>query len=80
MYAALTGIDQQFRDNSYWLRTVSLSSQEFPQKLDWARTIKEDYASITVEDINVLAKRYLGTGKALEALIVPKKAPGKVPE
>ncbi len=67
----LTGIDQQLRNNSYWLNTVAGGSQEFPQKLDWARTMRDDYESVTVGDINTLAGRYLGTDRALQVLIVP---------
>ena len=73
----LTGIDKQLRDNSYWLRTVALGSQEFPQKLDWARTMKEDYSGVTVAEVNALAKKYLGEDKAVEILIVPKAAPSE---
>ncbi len=68
----LTGIDQQLRNNSYWLDTVVLSSQEFPQKLDWARTMRDDYASVSVGEVNALAKKYLAPGLAVETLIVPE--------
>jgi zinc protease len=73
----LNGIEQQVRDNSYWLQTVALSSQEFPQKLDWARTMQDDYASVSVDDVNALAREYLAPGKSVEVLIVPKAPPAE---
>ena len=69
----LNSIEQQLRQNVYWLRTVSLSSQEFPQKLDWAKTMLKDYQSIKVSDINSLAEKYLSEGSSVSAKIVPKE-------
>jgi zinc protease len=68
----LNSIDQQVRQNAYWLRTVSLSSQEFPQKLDWAKTMIKDYKSIKVGDVNTLAKRFLSEGNSVSVKIVPR--------
>jgi zinc protease len=80
----LNGISQQLRNNAYWLGTVALGSQEYPQKLDWARSMVADYSAVTVEEVNALAKRYLGKGQSVSTLIVPKAssnagAGGKVP-
>jgi zinc protease len=61
------------RSNGYWLNTVLLSSQEYPQKLDWARSITEDYKSITVEEINLLAHKFLKEEKALRLLVTPEE-------
>ncbi len=69
----LSSIRVQIRNNGYWLNTVLLSSQEYPQRLDWARNMTEDYASITVEDINHLAQIYLQKDKALQVMIVPEE-------
>ena len=69
----LNSIEQQLRQNSYWLRTVSLSSQEFPQKLNWAKTMLKDYQSIKVSDINSLAEKYLSEGSSVSVKIVPKE-------
>ncbi|MDA7650065.1 insulinase family protein, partial [Verrucomicrobiales bacterium] len=68
----LNSIEQQLRQNAYWLRTVSLSSQEFPQKLNWAKTMLKDYKSIKVSDINSLAKKYLSEGSSVSVKIVPE--------
>ncbi len=69
----LTSLRVQMRSNRYWLNTVLLSSQEFPQKLDWARSITEDYKSITVEDINLLANKFLKEEKALRILVTAEE-------
>ncbi|MEE2808647.1 MAG: insulinase family protein [Verrucomicrobiota bacterium] len=69
----LNSIEQQVRQNSYWLRTVSLSSQEFPQKLDWAKTMLKDYKSIKVSDVNSMAKKYLSEGNSVSVKIVPRE-------
>jgi len=68
----LNSIEQQLRQNAYWLRTVSLSSQEFPQKLDWAKSMLKDYQSIQVSDINSLARKYLSEGNSVSVKIVPR--------
>jgi cobalamin biosynthesis protein CbiG len=41
------------------LQTVLSSCQEKPEVLDLARDRSKDYASITLEEINALAKKYL---------------------
>ena len=67
----LTSLRVQMRNNNYWLNTVLLSSQEYPQKLDWARSITADYKSITVEEINRLAHKFLKKEKALRVYVIP---------
>ncbi|MFP6874569.1 MAG: insulinase family protein [Verrucomicrobiales bacterium] len=70
----LNGIDQQLRQNSYWLSTVALSSQEFPQKIQWARTMMDDYKAIKVGEVNALAKKYLVPDRAVVIKIIPTGA------
>ena len=69
----LNGIDQQLRQNSYWLRTVALSSQEFPQKLQWAKTMVDDYKSITLDEVNQLASKYLNEDKSVSIKVIPEE-------
>ena len=69
----LNSIDQQLRQNSYWLRTVALSSQEFPEKLEWAKTMVDDYKRITLKEVNNLASKYLKDEKSLSIKVVPKQ-------
>jgi hypothetical protein len=48
-----------WRDNSHWLNTVLSQSQAKPYTLEWARQRDADYASITLDAINTLAKQTL---------------------
>ena len=41
------------------LTTVVAPSQSQPQRLDWSRSIVEDFTSATLADLNALAKQYL---------------------
>lgn len=66
-------LDKSLRDNSYWLATVMSQSQSDPKRLDMARGRDADYRSITLTEINALAKKYL---KAENALLVSIKPAG----
>ena len=52
-------------------------SQEQPYRLDWARQRDSDYKAITVEEINALAKQYLGKGNTFRFEIVPEEKKGE---
>ena len=52
--------------------SVLESSQEYPQRLDWARTFVSDYEAITLDEIKALAKEYLGGHEGLGVIIKPK--------
>jgi zinc protease len=69
---ALGILDKSLRDNNYWLSTVMSQSQADPMRLDLARNREADYRSITLEEINALAKKYLPRDNALEVKILPK--------
>ena len=67
----LTGLKDWVRNNRYWLETVMASSQEYPQRLVWAKNMIPDYQSITVEDVDGMARRYLLPENGLAVTIVP---------
>lgn len=67
----LTGIKDMRRENGYWLDTVLSGSREHPEQIEWSRTIAEDYASITAEEVTKMARAYLDNGKAAAVVIVP---------
>jgi zinc protease len=74
----LTGLKEQTRNNRYWLSSVLERCQEFPDRLDWARSMTEDFEGIKMDGINALAKEYLAKGKSIKVLIVtesPKETP-----
>ncbi|MEO0511264.1 MAG: insulinase family protein, partial [Verrucomicrobiota bacterium] len=54
----LTSLEEQLRNNSYWLYTVMSGATVYPDQLEWAKSIFDDYESIAVEDINLLAKEF----------------------
>jgi len=71
-------LERSLRDNAYWLGTVLSQSQLDPERLELARGRDADYRSITLEEINELAKNYLGEDNALLISILP--AEGGDPE
>ena len=66
----LTSLKEQTRNNRYWLSSVLSQCQKHPERLDWARNLTSDFESISVDDINALAKEYLAKGKSTQVLIV----------
>jgi zinc protease len=68
----LTSVREAVRTNPYWLGAVLEECQEFPQRLDWARTILTDYPAMTKPDMDALAKAYLAPEKAFQVIVVPK--------
>ena len=70
----VTQIEEMRRTNRYWLSSVLESSQEYPERLEWSRTFVDDYKSITVDEVNALAKEYLGGKNQVAVVIVPTKS------
>lgn len=71
----LSSLEKTLRDNGYWLNTVMAHSQSQPHRLAWARERDADYASVTIEEINALAKKYLGGKNAAKVTIIPEAPP-----
>lgn len=69
----LTGIKDMLQNNYYWLNTVLSGSKKHPQQLEWSRTIMDDYASISVDELSILAKKYLDDEKAAIIIIKPEQ-------
>jgi zinc protease len=68
----LTSVREAVRTNPYWLGAVLAECQEYPQRLDWARTILTDYPAMTKADMDALAKAYLAPERAFQVIVVPK--------
>jgi zinc protease len=64
-------LEKSLRDNTYWLNTVLSQSQADPERIELARGRDEDYKSITLEEINQLAAKHLGSDNALQVTIKP---------
>jgi zinc protease len=73
----LTSLEEQRRNNTYWLGTVVTPSQSKPERLDWARTMVDDFKTVALSDINRLANEYL---KASAATAVRAVSTGTAPE
>ena len=69
----LSMLKVSLRDNKYWLNTALSECQLDPKRLDLVRERDADYASITVKEINALAKKYLGGENALLIGIKPQE-------
>ena len=69
---ALSSIKTSVRSNAYWLSTVLSRSQTQPKRLDWARNRESDYQSISLAEINALAKKYLQPENVIAYRIEPK--------
>jgi zinc protease len=69
----LSQLDKSLRDNNYWLGTVMSQCQADPQRIELARSRSADYRSITLEEINALAKKYLSAENALLVSIKPRE-------
>ncbi len=48
-------------------------SQEQPYRVDWARNRDADYANIKLDEINALAKQYLGQDNTIRFEIIPQQ-------
>ncbi len=68
----LTSIKDMLRENNYWLDTVLSGSKRHPRQLDWSRTILDDYASITKEELDLLATAYFDMNKVATIVIKPE--------
>lgn len=68
----LTSIKDMRRTNGYWLNSVMSGSGRYDRKLDWARTMEKDYASITADDIRHVAEKFLDNEKSATVVIVPE--------
>jgi zinc protease len=71
MKPMLSQLEQMRRDNRYWSMNVLRCSQEHPERLDWARTFVTDFSGIKKEEIEALAKEFLGAKRAVTADIMP---------
>ncbi len=67
----LTALRDSANTNQYWIGAVLGSCQEFPQRLQWARTRESDIAAITTAELNALATAYLDPARAFQVIVHP---------
>ena len=66
-------LEKSLRQNSYWLNTVLDRSQAYPDKIEASRTRDADYASMTLAEINSLAKKFCVKENSARISISPSK-------
>jgi zinc protease len=66
-------LKQSLRNNKYWLNTAISQCQADPNRLDLVRNRDADFASITIAEINALAKKYLAPENILRIGIKPRE-------
>jgi len=67
----VASLEEQQRSNPYWLNTVLAGSRGEPYRLDWSRTLFTDYPAITRQEVEALAREYLGSDRAIPVIIAP---------
>ena len=67
----LTSIKELRQTNGYWLNSVMTGSARHPRQFEWARSFQEDYAAVTVDELDRLATTYLTTDRAAAVIIQP---------
>ncbi len=65
-------IEEYRRTNGYWVNSVLLRCQDEPRRLDWARSFADFWGSVTVDDINRLAKTYLKPDSGIAIQVQPE--------
>jgi len=67
---SVSGIKDARRRNGYWLNTVLAGSRSHPVQLQWSREILADYTSITISEIEAMAREYLVDDRAADILVI----------
>jgi zinc protease len=68
----ISQIEQMRRDNRYWAQNVVRNAQEHPERIDWAKSLIADFSGIKKEEIEALAKEYLGGKRAVNLTVMPE--------
>lgn len=68
----LANLRQELRHNGYWLYHVLSRMQETPARVEWPITRDSDYRSMQREQIEAVARRYLGDGRVYVFIARPK--------
>lgn len=66
--------------NAYLLSGIVSGSQERPERLQRALTSVQELSSLSVQDIDAVARKYLDPDKALPVAIVPRTAASAAPK
>ncbi|HZZ21032.1 MAG TPA: insulinase family protein [Opitutaceae bacterium] len=67
---AMTALKESERTNNYWM-TVLGRAQERPETLEWARSRRDDFQSISKAELDALAQLYFSPKSASKVVIKP---------
>ncbi len=67
----MTSLRDSVRSNHYWLSSVLVQSSEYPQQLDWPKSILSDFEAVTAKELHTLAGKYLVNDRLASAWVVP---------
>ena len=76
----VNGLRKRLADNQYILSALVIASQEDPERLTRITTAVKELESMTVEDVNAVARKYLQPEAALPIIVVPSKNAQKTPQ
>jgi zinc protease len=68
----IENLKQRFESNAFWLETAS-QAQSRADWLDWTRTLRSDYESITLEEVKTLARGLFDPAQAVRVKVVSGK-------
>lgn len=68
----LSQLEQMRRDNRYWAQNVVRNCQEHPERLQWARSMVADVNGISRQQLQELARQYLGAARVRQVEVMPK--------
>ena len=68
----LADLEQELRNNSYWIYKVLDRAQERPARLDWPRTRNHDYQGMTRDEVSALARQCLDPNRTFSFIVLPK--------
>ena len=71
----VSDLKRRLQTNGYLLSAIVSGSQENPEKLKRATTSVAELESLTVADLDQVARKYLGPDAALPVVIVPREKP-----
>ncbi len=70
----MTSLQENIRNNQYWLNSVLALSVRYPQQLAWPDTIISDFSAVSVAEVNSLAAEYLRNDHAALARVTPENS------
>jgi zinc protease len=65
------GLKSRFENNGFWLEAIS-QSQSRAEWLEWTRTLRGDYESITLDEVKAAASGLFHPVRALRVRVVAK--------